>query len=296
MDNSDLNAEDANGQTLLMQAAKMKNINLLKELLSKGVQLNTTDHDGNHALLLAQLSSDNDACVSTLIKAGSSINVMNNDRQTPLAIAMIQNNRDILKELLNFGADVNYVFGGVYTYLVLALDTPQEQDYIKDLLAKGADPNLGDIPVLMSSAQSEKLATMEQLLNAGADINYVHDFNGSILNIAAELGNFEMLKLAFRHGALVNIMPIPKSYAPWIPNDCALRLLCASGQMWPFITTKDMPNELVTEINEKSLRNFTHEAIRNHMIHLTNNNLFSQVERLPITQLMKDYLLYNTSI
>ena len=61
MDNSDLNAQDANGQTLLMQAAKMKNINLLKQLLSKGVQLNTTDHDGNHALLLAQLLSDNDA-------------------------------------------------------------------------------------------------------------------------------------------------------------------------------------------------------------------------------------------
>ena len=92
MDNSDLNAQDANGQTLLMQAAKMKNINLLKQLLSKGVQLNTTDHDGNHALLLAQLSSDNDACVSTLIKAGSSINVMNKDRQTPFAIAMVQNN------------------------------------------------------------------------------------------------------------------------------------------------------------------------------------------------------------
>ena len=153
-----------------------------------------------------------------------------------------------------------------------------------------------DIPVLMSAAQSEKLATMELLLNAGADINYVHDFNGSILNIATELGNFEMLKLAFRHGALINIMPIPKSYAPLIPNDCALRLLCASGQMWPFFTTKDMPNELVTEINEKSLRNFTCEAIRNHMIYLTNNNLFSQVERLPIPQLMKDYLLYNTSI
>ena len=96
----------------------MKNINLLKQLLSKGVQLNTTDHDGNHALLLAQLSSDNDACVSTLIKAGSSINVMNKYRQTPLAISMDQNNRDIFNELLNFGADVNYVFVGIYTYLV----------------------------------------------------------------------------------------------------------------------------------------------------------------------------------
>ena len=274
----------------------MKNINLLKQLLSKGVRLNTTDHDGNHALLLAQLSSDNDACVSTLITAGSSINVMNKYRQTLLAISMDQNNQDIFNELLNFGADVNYVFGGIYTYLVLALDTPQEQDYIKDLLAKCADPILRDIPVLMSAAQSEKLPTMELLLNAGADINYVHDFNGSILNIAAELGNFEMLKLAFCHGTLINIMPIPKSYAPWNPNDCPLRLLCASDQMWPFITTKDMPNELVTEINEKSLRNFTREAIRNHMIYLTNNNLFSQVERLPLPQFIKEYLLYNTSI
>ena len=161
MDNLDLNAQDANGQTLLMQAAKMENINLLKQLLSKGAQLNTTDHDGNHALLLAQLSSDNDACVSTLITAGSSINVMNKYRQTLLAISMDQNNQDIFNELLNFGADVNYVFGGIYTYLVLALDTPQEQDYIKDLLAKCADPILRDIPVLISAAQSEKLPTME---------------------------------------------------------------------------------------------------------------------------------------
>ena len=291
MDNSDLNAQDPNGQTLLM-----KNITLLKELISKGMQLNTTDNDGNHALLLAQLSSDNDACVSTLIKAGSSVNMMNKDRKTPLAIAMDQNNLYILNELLNFGADVNHVFGVFYMYLELALNTLQEQDYIKDLLAKGTDPNLGDIPPLMSAAQSEKLATMKLLLNAGADINYVHDFNGSILYIAAQLGNFEMLKLAFRHGALINIIPIPKSYAPSIPNDCALRLLCVSGQMWPFVTTKDMPKELVTEINEKSLRNFTHKAIRNHTIHLTNKNLFTQVERLPLPQLMKDYLLYDTSI
>ena len=67
---------------------------------------------------------------------------------------------------------VNYVINNMSTYFEFAIGNPNKEDYIKDLLA-----------------------------NAGADINFVYDFNGSTLIIPAHLGNIEMIRWAWCHGA-----------------------------------------------------------------------------------------------
>ena len=63
---------------------------------------------GHTALTLAIEGSHSSVSVDKLIKAGANVNFMSGIVITPLYIAVIRRKIDIVKKLINAGADLNY--------------------------------------------------------------------------------------------------------------------------------------------------------------------------------------------
>jgi ankyrin repeat protein len=97
----------ANGGSVLIEAARSSNPDLLREILSYHPNLEARDTDGKTAIFVIESRTDDDAllkCVRLLVEAGADVNARDNDGNTPLHEAGLI---DVAKELLKAGADVN---------------------------------------------------------------------------------------------------------------------------------------------------------------------------------------------
>lgn len=99
-------ARGENGETPLMRAAREGDDAMLTALLDWGVDPNTVDDDGNHALWFACLHG-NPACIRRLIEAGAPVDHANDDDVTCLMQAAASGRIDVLGMLLAHGADTD---------------------------------------------------------------------------------------------------------------------------------------------------------------------------------------------
>lgn len=98
------------GYTALMAAARGESLEALRFLLTHGGRAAVTDHRGCTALhwAVAQSASNPErqvACVSALIEAGAPVNVLSNDKMTPLMNAAWFGCLESVQKLLTHGAD-----------------------------------------------------------------------------------------------------------------------------------------------------------------------------------------------
>jgi ankyrin repeat protein len=79
----------------------------LKEFINKGINLDVMDDSGNTALFLASYWGKIEV-VKTLIEAGADLNMQSfGDKETPLMAAVNMKQVDVIKTLLENGADIN---------------------------------------------------------------------------------------------------------------------------------------------------------------------------------------------
>jgi len=123
--------------------------------------------------LLAAVST---GCVKTaaqLVAAGVSVNMGDEDDDTPLTLAVARSNPDMVDFLLKAGADVNLPGVGGKSPLRVAIDTAAPLGVVKLLLAAGADVNLpgvgGKSPLRVAIDTAAPLGVVKLLLAAGAD-------------------------------------------------------------------------------------------------------------------------------
>ena len=108
----DINAPDSDGNTVLHIAAKDGKRWLFDYLKDRGIDFNAQNNDGNTALHLSLKESDNIHKVAMrshftkIIENMTNLNIQNNDGNTPLHLATKADNEDIVRELINRGADV----------------------------------------------------------------------------------------------------------------------------------------------------------------------------------------------
>ncbi|MCG8626494.1 MAG: ankyrin repeat domain-containing protein, partial [Proteobacteria bacterium] len=299
---SNPNIQDKNGNTALMMAARAKDVECLQLLINKGANLNTKDNDNFHALMIAQCCENNNACISLLIRAGSSLNLVNTYNETPLNYAIDSDNEVIFEHLIKFGADVNQETGDACTPLWCVINSYEQiqspESYITALLRNGANPNLGRYPPLTLAAQSSYISCMQILLKGGASIDAVDPEFGTVLSIAGYMGSTRMIRIAWNYQAKINISPKEPDLYPRICDDEALIMLFATGQNWSFFESghPDIPKYLTESRNEKSLKNYCREAIRKYIKTGRNVDLFRQIPLLKLPQLINSYLLYGVKM
>ncbi len=92
-------------QERILDAAKAGDASLTT-LLSSGVSVNTTDDDGETALMEAADDGDTEA-VRLLIKHGANVNAANEDGCTALMMAADEGHTQAVRVLIQAGADLN---------------------------------------------------------------------------------------------------------------------------------------------------------------------------------------------
>ena len=131
------------------------------------------------------------------------------NRGVPPIFAAIQNRmHNQLRLILDMGADINMKHKGV-TPLLFAV-YQYDDKLVKILLEYGANPNFLDKNGLYSplseACVTNRVSVAKLLLKYGADVNYQYNKSESALRVAAKgCKNFELVRLLLDNGANLNL-------------------------------------------------------------------------------------------
>ncbi|MFH1643830.1 MAG: ankyrin repeat domain-containing protein [bacterium] len=139
---ADVNKVDQDGYTPLIRAINNDNLNLVTFLVGKGAKINVVKQK-THLLFLASFLKNLDI-FEFLIKQPEVVKIENEFGAQPLAWFAKKGDLDVLKLLIENGADVNHQDKNDYTALHMAIMDQHEKTALF-LLKNGANPNLVDV-------------------------------------------------------------------------------------------------------------------------------------------------------
>ena len=206
-----------------------------------------------------------------------------------------QTSTELIQLLISKGTDVNITSSHHhYTALWHAVNTNCRQT-VELLLNAQANPNIGHPPIVLAAHYSDSQNFVQMLLQAGADVNCT-DTYGSMLRIAAFMGNYETVKRGLSAGAQVNNTNT-EFMNPIIYDESALMLLFAAGDNLKYFNSNDAPKSIVKVKMDRNLVNLCHHQIWDDLARSSpQQNMFTLVELLPLPELLKKFLVYNMSL
>ena len=293
IDRNVTDVDDCNG---LRAAARSNHETCLNLLLEAGADVNIID-DGHHALTTAA-SHGHDTCVSLLLEAGANVNIIDHGDHA-LTTAASHGHDKCLSLLLETGADVNFCLR----------------------FGKAA---------LCSAVGRGDVASTSRLIQKGADINFLNPRNSqSALSVAAYRNRIECLKLLLQAGAHVRITKMDRlplyvincvnKQRPIEINREIIRLLQVAGELKEELNEElihvlgyapiwDPDRRIAKRMIKKAceylcddgptlcLRNICRRTKREHLLQMSQVNLFARVPHLGLPTSMAKYLLYDVSL
>ena len=187
-----LNVRNEDGNTPLDVAVMSGREQSAQLLIDAGADINISDNKQRTALHMAACNGYNDIVDALIKRPDVSLNVRNENGDTPLNVAADNGRAASARLLIDAGADINISDNNQWT----ALHTAAYFGYndIVDALIKRPDVNLnvrnedGDTP-LHSAAWSGREQSARLLIDAGADINISDNQQWTALHIAAHFGH-----------------------------------------------------------------------------------------------------------
>lgn len=221
--NADVNAADHDGNIALMFAAHVNNARLVKLLLERGAEPTLMDKEGMTARRIAETLGNRDVLPLLPLdprktRGGDqdlSVDAREETGATRLMRAAVRGETETVKDLLRRGADPKARDNAGRNPAFYAT-VGSEPEILRLLLEKGSDPNQrsesGKVPLAVLASSKEfagenaaaYLATVEALLNGGADPNVRYNDEMTPLMYAALNGNTGMIRLLLKHGADIN--------------------------------------------------------------------------------------------
>ena len=263
------NAATPGGESALMTAARVGRVDAVKLLVERGAAVNAKTSPRQQTALIGAVTENHPDVVKLLVAHGGDVNARTavtrphgeyapgragfaagpglirqralptpEGGMTPLLFAVRDGNRDMMRLLLDLGADIEQTSGNQTSPLVIALLNGQV-GIATELLARGASPNTADDyhraalfaaielrnanrGTLLFGDGRDPLDLIKLLLEKGADFNLrtnttpVHgwmqldaswvNFDGQTPFIRAALsGDIEVMRLLLAHGADPNI-------------------------------------------------------------------------------------------
>ena len=126
----------------LIEAARADDLKRITELLSSGANPNARDFKGYTPLMVASLRGNADV-IEALVVAGANVNAVNDAGSTPLKMAIEGRQALAVRTLIKHQADIGLKYYENRTVLHYAVET-SEKDVVAMLLAAGADVNARD--------------------------------------------------------------------------------------------------------------------------------------------------------
>ncbi|XP_037922390.1 rabankyrin-5 [Hermetia illucens] len=221
---ADVNAYDAEGCTLLIDAVKRGDGFSAKFLLDKNCNVNLTSKSTKDtALHLVCASSENSVDPETyqemlsvgkqILQLNADVNAQNAEGFTPLHVAIISKHKDMIDLLLDSPQiDLNIRTSDEKCALQLSLTPPQTDgipfDLARKLLEKGARPNQLNSNTrdnLLAILALEKLEDAAVFLVDYADLNHVNAKGITVLHIASQMGLAKLVRKLLEKGASSNL-------------------------------------------------------------------------------------------
>ena len=183
------------------------NVSLAKRLIDLGVNVNLGDHEGEMPLHFAVKKGSLEV-VKKLVAAGADVNVCNKKMESPLYIASDYGKFEIVKVLLSSGALVNQPYGEQKGTPLQRAASRGYSNIVRELIEFGADVSIENNvknTALHYAAVSGKIDIIKQLIAAGEDINHRGYDNSSALVMAIKNKCFDAAKFLMEAGADVNL-------------------------------------------------------------------------------------------
>ncbi|XP_075235268.1 uncharacterized protein LOC142332614 [Lycorma delicatula] len=173
-------------------------MDLVKQFILKGADINFLDGIGNTPLSLAVGTGKDVKFIEELIKLGADVNKTIRDRLTPLHCA--SQDKDVVALLIKHGADINAKDVHGRTILLSALQFKRKDEFILELINLGADIKVVDIDgnTVVHYVQSANL--IHKFVSMGIPINVKNNKGQTPLMTAVRFGDPELVKVLLRFG------------------------------------------------------------------------------------------------
>jgi ankyrin repeat protein len=215
-----LTEKNNKNQNLLHLSAMDGDYEKLSYLVSKKLDINEKDVDGNTPLLFLQTKQNYQQLLDLLLKKGADINAQNNNGENILMIAMnnpikllnSENEKYLPPQFeytISKGIDINHKNKSGENILTYLLNS-NYINLVKILISKGVDVNNknneGNTPLMLAlknSVESESIISL--LLENGADINSKNNQNESPLTFSLLNKNLSTTKLILSRADITTI-------------------------------------------------------------------------------------------
>lgn len=170
----DLTIKTRDGKSVAIMSVESGKPEIVSMLLKAGADFNQTDPEGNSPALIAAQANNSQSIEIVKMLGAAKVNLnLSNIIYTPLVYAIEQENIEMVKALLDSGADVNALTESNQSPLGAALSR-SSKEIAKLLLAHKANPNvssnMGETP-LFTAIDLGDPEIVEELVKAGADLN-----------------------------------------------------------------------------------------------------------------------------
>ena len=315
---TNLNIETTAGQPLLTYALVNRCYNAAIQLIACGADVDAKGTDGFTPLTTLCWGDETfDAEIRLLGDEYARLDLENDDDQTPLKCAIHKKNFPNMQTLLELGADPNGFYDLNMPPLVIAINDRCIRA-VEMLLSFGADPDShlaaryrGDTPLMAALRTWEPDAPypfMECLLQAGADVNLqgIGDLSTPFLCALAYGHAWWAEQLVQRQCHLSTTVPFPMpdeiAQALDVLEGCPRvgdinALFFGSGEpLIPYEGQITHPHPIARRVlqdhQDHSLTAIVRRYLRKYLSSCSRINLIVQVQKLPITEVTKSYLLF----
>lgn len=214
-------------QQELFAAIRRNDSSQVSRLLALDIDVNAADQLGETLLMHAALHVGPEV-MRWLLDRGADPNLANHAGATPLMRATADLRK--VRLLIEAGVRVDHQSQLGRTALLIAARRPGAGQIVKELLAAGADPNVEDergVTPLMEAARAGDVASLRILIGAGVEINQTRNNGRTALIAAVRSREQEAVQLLLDHGADVNIQALEGVSSN--SEDTALTMAAARG-------------------------------------------------------------------
>ena len=201
----DVNISQPDGATALHWAAHWDHLEIADLLIASGVDVNAVN-DSVYGVTPISLAAVNgsEAMIKKLLTAGASANAGLPTGETVLMTAARSGNKDAVRVLLDYGADVNARESSSGQTALMWAASEDHSEVARVLLERGADldeqSNGGFTPMLFVARQGA-LATAKVLFGFGANVNDTAPDGSAALLLATVFGHVQVAKFLLKNGA-----------------------------------------------------------------------------------------------
>ncbi len=180
---TDPNIVNSRGDSLLLAAVTMGNVEAVEHLLALGADVNQQNYNTRDTAVLRSVYMGHDEITRLLVYDNADLNLSNNYHQTPMSLAVDKKNYELINLFLQNG-----VKAGLDANTLFRASTQKNLVGVLGMLKGGVNPNVknaqGNTPLIISASLGDTVS-VRNLLAYRADVNAANKDGNTALLYAA---------------------------------------------------------------------------------------------------------------